>query len=174
MKHKQPPKVTISTLLADHVRMSKMEEHVKNGASVGTVEAIIMMPKGLLMKWLKRGEAEPRTMYRKLFTLYRAWTAEARADAEANQLARTPSQWLERNTSSKLLDNVDDEQQSKLIVAPGNNGSSVHIAATQLLTALHELRVAGISLDDTIDKGTITIDSQAISETKVHGEDHSS
>ena len=72
--------------------------------------------------------------------MYRSWAAEARAAAEAQQLAKTPSQWLERNSSSKLMD--EPEEKNTQLITNNQGQQQAAFGAYQLLAAMKVLHNA--------------------------------
>lgn len=150
------PKIPlIAVVLNDPSRLGEIEDLVSTGASIGTIEASLGLHRGQLRKWLTRGEQKPRSPYGTLFQMYRKWAASARAAAEAQQLAKNPSQWLERNTSAKLLDT--DEGEITPVAATALVNATLQVGTNQMLQALAKLREAGISLDSAVDKGELQI-----------------
>jgi len=146
----------INKLLNDLGRLDRMQELAETGASIGTIEAILQLSPGLLRKWLTKGAARKNTPYRVLFNHYRKWVGEARALAESQQLAKTPTQWLERNTSAKLLNTDESESLSVINVSQvpvTQIGAAAVMAALKLLS---ETKV--ISLDEAAQKNAITIE----------------
>lgn len=119
----------------------------------------------MLRKWLAKGESRPKTPYRKLWNLFRKWAAEATAAAESQQLAKAPTQWLERNSTARLIqaDEAKDlaTHQSKMTVIPND---MLRIGAQQVLNALTVLSDANISIDDGLRKRQISIPDPIIIE----------
>lgn len=152
-----PVKRTISALLADPELMAQIRDLASRGASLGTIEATIGLPKGRLKKWLDFGEHRPKSTYRILYNNFRRWVAEARSIAEEQMLVKSPGQWLERNSSSKVLD-TPEEQQTALI----NQGPAINLlqlGAAQALDAMRILIESGHSVDEALRKDQIHIDT---------------
>lgn len=92
--------------------------------------------------------------------MYRSWAAEARAAAEAQQLAKTPSQWLERNSSSKLMD--EPEEKNTQLITNNQGQQQAAFGAYQLLAAMKVLHNAGISVDAALEKDAIVLDQEKV------------
>jgi hypothetical protein len=133
--------------------MARMRELVEAGVSVGTVESILGIQQGTLGRWLRKGQTDKRSAYHILFQKYRRWAGEARALAEMQQLAKTPTQWLQTNTSAQL---VEPTSQTGLTNIEGPSAQNIlGLGVQQTLQALKVLQESGISIDDAIRKGQL-------------------
>lgn len=141
--------------------LDTIRDLAETGASLGTIEAKCMLPVGILKKWMVKGQEKPKSPFGQFFMLYRSWVADARAAAEAQQLAKTPTQWLERNTSSRLLDTPDDITISNLPV-PTAPVPAAQFSADALLLAVKKLRESGISFDEAVDKNLVSIQPEGL------------
>lgn len=160
--HSVPTYKNIDDFLSDVNAMSKMEDLVCSGASIGTVESCLHLSKNRLKLWLQRGQTRKRSSYYILFQKYRAWAGEARAAAECQQLAKAPSAWIEKNTSSRIVEDVEESPA----LLPTNISQSptalLQLGAQQALNAMKVLIDAGISIDDSLRKDQITIDTPSL------------
>jgi hypothetical protein len=147
---------TVNTLLADENKLALIREKAEEGASIGTIEAIIGMPKGRLRSWLSKGEANAKTPYRRLYNMYRSWAAIARASAELQQLAKSPGSWLEKNSSARLLEEPEAVQSTTLNTL--NVQNTLQVSEQALLSALQVLIASGHSIDGAIARDQITLD----------------
>jgi hypothetical protein len=73
--------------------------------------------------------------------------------AECQQLAKTPTQWLERNTSAHIVEPLD--QQTGLLPGPEAPQKLLNLGVQQALAALKVLHDSGISIDEAIRKGQL-------------------
>jgi stress response protein YsnF len=138
--------------------MTLLQELVEGGASIGTVEAKLLLAPGTLSKWLRVGQAEARTPYRSLYVRYRSFAAEARAAAESQQLLKSPGTWIEKNTSSKLVEPPQEVQEQQLAIAgPIQNTNDLRLGANALLSALAILQESGVNIDEAIRKNQAQI-----------------
>ena len=141
--------------------MLQLREMLENGSSIGTCEAVLHLSPGILKKWLDKGQTQPKTPYRILFTKVRAWIAVARGAAEANQLVKAPSQWLERSTSSKLL-NTDETPTtpdiSTALITHNNAPAQLQLGAQAALAAVKALARSGVDLNEAFAKDLVHID----------------
>jgi hypothetical protein len=151
----------VESLLADHYLMQKIEDLVCSGASIGTVEAILGMTQGRLKRWLHLGSTRKRSFYAVLFQKYRAWAGEARAAAECQQLAKTPTQWIERNTSAHIVEEPDASITpiSNISTTPTN---LLQLGAQQAINAMKVLMESGISIDEALRKDQLHLNAPSI------------
>lgn len=154
----------IYRLLGDETKLLEAQELVESGASVGTVEAKLGLEKGQLRKYLDKGERLPNSPYRRLYNMYRRWAGEARAVAESNQLAKSPGQWLEANTSARLLEDREDKPTNAPVsgvpAGPTQNidqSGLLRLGAQAALGALSALIESGLSIDEHIRKGQLAL-----------------
>lgn len=145
----------ILALLENERKMALLEDLVTTGASIGTTEAKLCLPQGTLAKWLALGEKKPRSPYRTLYMKYRSFAAEARAAAEAQQLAKTPSQWLERNTSARVVEPKESQDLPGLL--PQSSANNLQVGANALLAALRTLQESGVNIDEAIRKNQVQV-----------------
>lgn len=144
---------------------------VTTGASISTVEASIGLSPGRLKTWLIKGQNQPKTPYRIFYTKFRKWAAEAKAAAESQQLAKAPSQWLERNSAAKLIESADEAA-----LIPANNqqidaGQVLKLGVNQALAALKVLSEQGINIDDALRKDMIHLNEEPTNEDKGNNQD---
>lgn len=128
--------MNVRDLLNDSDKMSLLQELAEAGASIGVIEAKLRLRQGTLKRWLDKGKVQKSTPYRILYDEFRSFAAEARLVAEQQQLAKTPSQWLERNSSAKIL---EDSPQDISILS-----GVPHLPDTAKLQANQELLLEGI------------------------------
>jgi len=152
--------VKVTDLLKDQDKLQTIRDLVETGASIGTIEAKMQMYQGQLKRWLLKGQEKKKTPYKILYNMYRSWAAEARAAAEAQQLAKTPSQWLERNSSSKLMD--EPEEKNTQLITNNQGQQQAAFGAYQLLAAMKVLHNAGISVDAALEKDAIVLDQEKV------------
>ncbi len=145
----------IHDLLADDKRMALLQELVEIGASIATVEAKLSLPPGLLTKWLAKGKIKPRSPYRQLYMLYRSYAAEARAVAESTQLSKAPGAWLEKNTSSKLVEPVEESAADLPTITQQTNNNN--LGAQAVLAALACLQESGVDINEALRKNQVQL-----------------
>jgi len=153
MAKKKP--FNVSTFMADADKMALVEELCTTGASISTIEASLGLSQGILRKWLNKGAVEPKTAYRRFYNLVRGWIAIARGAAEAQQLVKTPTQWLEKNSSAKLLNEPVDVISSEAPALPQKAQIAIGVQAT--INAMKVLQDSGISIDDMLRKDQLHI-----------------
>jgi hypothetical protein len=148
--------MTVQELLRNKPQMKLIKQLASSGASLGVIEAKLKMRQGTLRRWLDKGRVRKSTPYHILFNEFRSWAADARLLAEQQQLAKTPSQWLERNTSSKIVEEPDQPTTllSGVPAAPPDT-AKLQASQTLLLAGLRALVEAGISLETGIKKQTV-------------------
>lgn len=147
--------MTVVDFLKDEEKMSKLENCVATGASVATMEAILGLSPNCLKNWLAVGSAAhkpktPKEKYcRKLFKKYREWAGEARYLAESAMLGKRPADWIEKNSSSKLVAPEDNTPSPGLIQGqPSTAGVPIaHLDAFR--AALAALTEANLSITPT-------------------------
>ena len=144
--------------MANQNRLGEMRELAETGASVATMEARLKLPIGLLNRWIEKGRSPKykNTVYKRFFMEWRSWVSVSRGAAESQQLVKAPSQWLERSSSSRKL---DDPADNLTLSAPTNvptPNTLLQLGGQAAILAMNELLKAGISIDDSLRKGTIT------------------
>lgn len=145
----------IHDLLGDEQKMAMLQELVEIGSSIATVEAKLGMPPGRLSAWLVKGKEKARTPYRQLYIKYRSYAAEARATAEAQQLAKNPGAWLDRNTSAKVVEPDTPSSGTGLLPAPQAQTNDLRLGANALLSALAALQQSGVDINEALRKNQI-------------------
>lgn len=149
----------IHDFLDDPVKMGQLQELAETGASIGTIEAKLEMPPGRLRLWLEKGKLKPKTPYRFLYMKFRSFAAEARATAEAQQLAKAPTSWLDRNTSARIVeDNSSNEIPVVGIAAPINQ---LQLGANATLASLRILLESGVDLNEALRKNAVTLEDKS-------------
>ena len=145
----------INRLLSNHELLAILRDLCETGASIGTMEAKLSLNRGQLGKWLALGEQKPKSPYRQLLKMFRSWVATARATAEANQLVKAPSQWLERNSASRKLDTEETAAPTAIANLPAHQ--QLQLGAQAAIAAVEALVASGISIDEAARKGQIKI-----------------
>lgn len=149
----------IHDFLDDPVKMGQLQELAETGASIGTIEAKLEMPPGRLRLWLEKGKLKPKTPYRFLYMKFRSFAAEARATAEAQQLAKAPTSWLDRNTSARIVeDNSSNEIPVIGTAAPINQ---LQLGANATLASLRILLESGVDLNEALRKNAVTLEDKS-------------
>jgi hypothetical protein len=152
----------IHDLLDDPVRMGQLQELAETGASIGTIEAKLEMPPGRLRLWLEKGKLKSRTPYRFLYMKFRSFAAEARATAEAQQLAKAPTSWLDRNTSARIVEDTDQSEGAAVPMightAPINQ---LQLGANATLASLRILLESGVDLNEALRKNAVSIEDKS-------------
>jgi hypothetical protein len=146
----------ITKLLANGELLAQVREMAESGASIGTIEAAIGLPKGRLRDWLVKGDKQPKTAYRRFYNMFRKWAAQAKHAAEAQQLAKTPTQWLERNTTAKLIETEEDTSLIPTQTAVVDH-SVLKIGAQSAVDAMKILVESGIDVNEALRKGMVHI-----------------
>lgn len=128
------------------------------GASLSTIDAKLKFPPNTLRKLLTKGREEEVGPYRDFYIMFRSWAAEARHAAEATMAKKNPEKWMDRNTTSRLLDTEDDEQ---LAITSNEKESNISgVTPQKLLESLQELADMGISVDEALKHRKVKIDDQ--------------
>jgi hypothetical protein len=149
----------IHDLLGDEVRMSILQELAETGASIGTIEAKLEMSPGKLKGWLDKGKVKPRSPYRHLYLKFRSFAAEARATAEAQQLTKAPTSWLERNSSARVVEDTGDSSQAPALLGQAaSNIQHLNLGAEATLAALRILAGSQVDINQALIKGAVVVD----------------
>lgn len=153
--------MNIVDLIKDEEKMSHMEEAVATGASVATIEAMLELSPGQLKNWLSIGSSTPKPKTPKekycrvLFRKYRKWAGEARYLAESAMLGKRPAEWLEKNSSSKLVAPEDNSPSPGLIKGQPGNAEMPIAQMEAFRAALAALAEANLSVVPTPTPKTI-------------------
>lgn len=131
--------------------LGKIEDLAATGASLATINAALCYPPGTIETLLQKGKLKVSKKYYKFYMLFRSWAAEARHCAESAMAKKTPEKWLDRSTTSKLIESEED--RSLALTAPSSPQASTTGASLEtVMKALQALRTAGISIDEAVDK----------------------
>ena len=137
--------------LLDHI-----EEMAATGAAISTINAKLRLPDGTIQRYLQKGKEQKKGPYRQFYILFRSWVSEAKHAAESTMLKRNPEKWLERSTSAKT---IEAEEETELITQSQVNSQPAGLFTPKQLTeSLEELRKAGISIDELVDKKKVNIE----------------
>lgn len=157
--------MTLLEFMKDPDRLEKLKDLVATGASISTVEAILGLRKGRLKEWLEVGASasKPKNAQekrcRRLHTIFRESAGEARYIAESAMLAKRPTEWLDKNTSSRIVDPIENTPPSQGLIGGPSETPQVPanmISTDSLKLALHSLVEAGLLVQPTAPK---TVDS---------------
>lgn len=143
----------IHDLLNNDILLEELKEYVSSGSSINVIEAKLGLPNGRLKEWLIKGKEKPRTPYRRLYTLYRSWAAEATAAAQSNMLCKNPSRWLETNSTGKMIEPPEDARS--LALSPGVQGGGqgmLQLPVEALVAGLRAMMESGHSLSQAVNK----------------------
>ena len=143
----------INDLLNNDILLQQLQEYVESGSSINVIEAKLGLPNGRLKEWLIKGKEKPRTPYRRLYTLYRSWAAEATATAQSNMLLKNPARWLETNSTGKMIEPPDET--TALALSPGVQGGQgtagmLQLPVEALVAGLRAMLESGHSLHKAI------------------------
>lgn len=143
----------INDLLNNDILLQQLQEYVESGSSINVIEAKLGLPNGRLKEWLIKGKEKPRTPYRRLYTLYRSWAAEATATAQSNMLLKNPARWLETNSTGKMIEPPDET--TALALSPGVQGGQgtagiLQLPVEALVAGLRAMLESGHSLQKAI------------------------
>ena len=142
----------IHDLLNNDILLDEIKEYVESGSSINVIEAKLMLPSGTFKNWLIKGKEKPRTPYRRLYTLYRSWAAEATATAQSNMLCKNPSRWLETNSTGKMIE--PPEESTALALSPGVpvGQGMLQLPVEALVAGLRAMMESGHSLSQAVNK----------------------
>lgn len=121
-----------------------------NGASLATIDAKLKFPPNTIYKLLDKGKAEKVGPYRRFFTLFRSWAADARWAAEETMAKKSPDKWLERNTTARTIESEED--RSLITSNPQQNQQNL-MDKDKMIRSLRLLKQAGISIDKLLEQG---------------------
>lgn len=143
----------IHDLLNNDILLEELKEYVESGSSINVIEAKLGLPNGRLKEWLIKGKEKPRTPYRRLYTLYRSWAAEATATAQSTMLLKNPARWLETNSTGKMIE--PPEESTALALSPGVQGGQgtagmLQLPVEALVAGLRAMMESGHSLQKAI------------------------
>lgn len=141
----------IHDLLSNDILLEELKEYVESGSSINVIEAKLGLPNGRLKEWLIKGKEKPRTPYRRLYTLYRSWAAEATATAQSTMLLKNPARWLETNSTGKMIE--PPEESTVLALSPGVPGAGqgmLQLPVEALVAGLRAMMESGHSLQKAI------------------------
>jgi hypothetical protein len=151
----EPKLRRIIKILRDDDVLDKIRDLAENGASLSTIDALLLYPPNTMSKLLDKGRAAKsnKDPYKKFFMLFRSWAGEARAHAELSLAKKSPEKWLDRNTSNKVIESEQDAQLA--ISAPSNAAlpSNAGVDLKTVMSALKILREQGADINESIDKG---------------------
>lgn len=146
----------IHDLLNNNILLEELKEYVESGSSINVIEAKLTLSSGTFKNWLIKGKEKPRTPYRKLYTMYRSWAAEATATAQSNMLLKNPSRWLETNSTGKMIE--PPEESTALALSPGVPGAGqgtagmLQLPVEALVAGLRAMMESGHSLQQAVNK----------------------
>lgn len=144
----------IAELWKDDDTMETVTEMLRTGASLSTIEAKIGLGSGTLSRWLRKGRDQKHGVYKDFYNHFRSSIADAKHLAEAKLLERSPERWLERSTTAKMVESEEDAA-----LAEQSNRGHIQVGAEKALQALTVLHRQGISIDQLIEKGQLSVDS---------------
>lgn len=155
------PKVSrIRRLLKDDKALAAIREMAETGASLSTIDARMKFPPNTMSKLLAKGKEakESKDPYHKFYIQFRSWAAEANHIAEELLLKKSPEKWLDRSSTSKVIQSEEDKQLA--LEAPSNpqgNLPANNANPDTLIQALEILRAQGEDLNELVDKKAISI-----------------
>lgn len=155
----------IVELWKDDDKMELVTEMLRTGASLSTIEAKINLPSGTLSRWLRQGRDQKYGVYRDFYEHFRSSIADAKHLAEAKMLERSPERWLERSTTAKMVESEEDAA-----LAAQSHSGHIQVGAEKALQALTILHRQGISIDELISKGQLSVANPLLSKKDISNE----
>lgn len=142
--------------MGDDDLLGRIEDLAATGASLSTIDASLKFTPNTMSKLLQKGKEKRSKKYYQFYLLFRSWAAEAKHAAEANLAKRSPDKWLDRSTTAKML---ESEEDMRLAHSTQANTPKPGVEAAAAIEALKILRRQGISIDDALDKDTISVNN---------------
>jgi hypothetical protein len=163
----QAPKIiyapgSVDALLHSQEGMKLLQTLCLTGASIGTIEAKLRLPKGKLKRWLKRGANPHSGSYHRLFLQMREWIADVRHQIEERMTLRNPELYLERSTSMALVEDFYDATQTASQEEKTNNGIDAEQLQKQMLESLKVLALQGFDLNKLALEGKLDLHQNVI------------
>lgn len=137
-------------------RYAEALTNLRLGASLTTVAALLGVKYDTFSTWLYRGRTTKRWPYRKLWGDVMNSIGEARLLAEAEIKSRDPFKWLRYSAAARLVGDEwrEDPEQVSTVQVEGRLTGQTAITQEDLMSALTELRRAGIDLNALVDTGS--------------------
>lgn len=149
-------KSRIRTILDSPDILDELEEMAATGASISTIEARMKWPPGALTNLINKGKTQKVGPYRRFYILFRSWAAEARHRAESAMNVKTPEKWLDRSTTAKMIESSEERILTETLKDEAS-GIQFKLGAENTLRTLAILKEQGFSIDEALEKGTITV-----------------
>lgn len=145
-------------LMRDDEAMDVVVRYAQSGASLSTIEAKVGLREGVLKEWIEKGKDSVSGVYRDFFNILRSAIADSKLVAESKMRDSSPERWLEKNTASRVLEEV--------VVVEGGGGEGRLNVGERVLESLELLRAQGYDLNEIIDGGMLRVKNSPMLEQK--------
>lgn len=145
-------------LMRDEDALNLVVDYAKSGASLSTIEAKVGLREGVLKEWVQKGKDSVSGVYREFFNILRSAIADSKLVAENKMRESSPEKWLERNSSSRVLEEV--------VVVEGAEDRSRLDVGERVMESLELLRAQGYDLNEIVDGGLLKMSKRSVLEQK--------